>query len=206
MTNPGQQPPSDGEHVWGAPQSAPAWSTKKILAAVGIAAVIAGAGGGAIYAAAHHTNTDRGFGGPGGGPGMSMNGAAGSRGQNGSTGPGAVMSGPALHGEFVVSDGNGGYTTELTQTGTVTAISSTSVTAKSADDYSHTYTITATTTSASVKVGDTVSIRGTEKDGTATATAITTGTTSDAGPQANGGMGGPGMGQPMDGQQRRPGS
>jgi hypothetical protein len=34
-----------------------------------------------------------------------------------------------LHGEFTVSDGNGGYKTAVMQRGEVTAISSTSVTA-----------------------------------------------------------------------------
>jgi hypothetical protein len=51
-------------------------------------------------------------------------------------GPGGQsMLANSLHGEYVVSDGNGGYTTELTQTGTVTAISSTALTAKSDDGY-----------------------------------------------------------------------
>ncbi|MET8876010.1 hypothetical protein [Nocardia sp. NPDC004604] len=71
-----------------------------------------------------------------------------------------MMSGPAVPGKFVVSDHDGGYTTELPQTGTVSA--------------------------------------------------ITTGTIPDADPQTNCGpglmsgcMGGPNMGQPMDGEQCR---
>jgi hypothetical protein len=48
----------------------------------------------------------------------------------------------SLHGEFVVPDGAGGYTTELTQTGTLTAVSPTSITVRSEDGYSQTYVIT----------------------------------------------------------------
>ena len=53
-----------------------------------------------------------------------------------------------LHGEFVVSDANGGYTTMLTQTGTVTAVSATSITVKSDDGYTQIYMISPTTGSA----------------------------------------------------------
>jgi hypothetical protein len=54
-----------------------------------------------------------------------------------------VVAPAALHGEYVVSDGDGGYATELMQTGEVTAISATSVTATSDDGYTKTYTIDA---------------------------------------------------------------
>src|SRR5258708_39143362 len=67
-------------------------------------------------------------------------GAGGQHGAGGGGGPAAV--GPtSLHGEFVVPDGAGGYTTELTQTGSVTAISPTSITIRSEDGYSQTYVI-----------------------------------------------------------------
>ena len=57
-------------------------------------------------------------------------------------GPGPDAVGAAqLHGEFVVSDGSGGYATMLTQTGTVTAISATSITVRSDDGYTQTYAI-----------------------------------------------------------------
>ncbi|MFF0493648.1 hypothetical protein ACFYTQ_31910 [Nocardia sp. NPDC004068] len=182
MTTPVQQPP-ETEQPWGAPQPAPSgWTTRKSLAAVGVAAVIAAAGAGVVYAASGHSTESRG---PGGGPGMSMNGPGGQSARGG----GMIMPG-ALHGEFVVSDGNGGYATELTQTGTVTAVSADSITAKSADDYSHTYAITSNTTGATAKVGDTVTIRATESNNTATATEITTGTASQGR-----GMQGQGRGQ-----------
>ncbi|MET8874221.1 hypothetical protein [Nocardia sp. NPDC004604] len=212
MTTLIHQPPPDQDPTRGAPTppSSTGWSTRKTLAAVGIAGVIAAAGGGIIYAASSSDNG--GNHGPGG-PGMSMNGQPGQIG----AGPGGAMTGPPLHGQVVVSDGNGGYRTELTQTGTITALSSTSVTAKSADDYTQTYTITATTTGAtSVKVGDTVTIRGTQTDDTNTATAV--GTTTGApngmnggpGPQggepggSTNGLNGSGMGRPMDGLPTRP--
>jgi hypothetical protein len=56
-------------------------------------------------------------------PGIGGPGAMGP-GQAGPPGPGGGGV-PPLHGQFVVADGNGGYTTTLTQTGTITAISDT---------------------------------------------------------------------------------
>jgi len=80
----------------------------------------------------------------------------------------------ALHGEFVVSDGNGGYSTELTQTGTVTDISDASVTARSEDGFTQTYAITTDTRQGRqpVHAGDAATIRAVERNGTNTATAI----------------------------------
>ncbi|AHH16368.1 hypothetical protein NONO_c15670 [Nocardia nova SH22a] len=192
MSEPTSQPPGpqpgEPEHTWGAPQTAPpaTWSTKRSLAAAGIAVVIAAAGGGIVYAATHSSgNSGHG---PGGGPGMSWGGG------HNSAGPGGMnASGQSLHGQFVISDGNGGYTTEITQTGTVTAVSDTSITAKSADDFSQTYTISDSTQRSEVKVGDTVRIQGTEANGTATATAITSGAESGQMADGRGGrMGRPG--------------
>ncbi|MCU1641567.1 MAG: hypothetical protein JWN03_1842 [Nocardia sp.] len=185
MTNP-TPPPAGPETSWGTPQSAPtsAWTAKKTVTAVGIAAVLAAAGGGIVYASSSaNTNSAHEPGGPGGtemtaGPG------------------GGTVTGPPLHGEFVVSDGNGGYTTELTQTGTVTALSAISITAESSDKYAQTYTIAATIKGASaLHAGDTVSIHATKTDGTATITAISEG----IGTGLDGGGGGPG------GKSARPG-
>jgi hypothetical protein len=47
----------------------------------------------------------------------------------------------SLHGEYVVADGHGGFSTLISQTGQVTAISATSVTARSADGFVQTYAI-----------------------------------------------------------------
>lgn len=188
MTDTQQAPP---EPAWGAPQPANAkWSTRKTVAAAGIALALAAGGGAVIYAATsgdsnHMQGGPGGFGGPGG-PG----GPGGFGGQRGSAMP------AALHGEFVVSDGNGGYTTELTQTGTVTAISDTAITAQSADQYTHTYVIdSATQQQATVAVGNTTTIAATVSGDTATATRIGGTESGPGGPMA--GSGGP----PMSGQQ-----
>ena len=47
----------------------------------------------------------------------------------------------ALHGDFVVSNGSNGYKTERLQTGTVSAVSGTSLTVKSTDGYTQTYVV-----------------------------------------------------------------
>ena len=178
------QPPAPElqEHTWGGPQpQASGWSSKNTLAAVAVAAGIAVVGGGVIYAASQSTGTQRGFGGP---PGMNVggnqNGQTGMQGMRGQQGTGMQggdgVNGTPLHGSFVVSDGNGGYTTELTQTGMVTEISGGAVTARSADNYAHTYTIGASTGVSGIEVGDVVTIRATESNGTATVSAITEGT------------------------------
>ena len=63
------------------------------------------------------------------------------RGMGGHHGPGLM--GGGIHGEFVVPDDDGsGYRTVLTQGGEVTAVSATSITVTSEDDYTHTYVVT----------------------------------------------------------------
>lgn len=60
-------------------------------------------------------------------------------------GPGLVAGGFAgrgLHGSFVVEDADGGYQTVLTQQGTATAVSETSITVKSDDGFVATYRLT----------------------------------------------------------------
>ncbi|BBX68978.1 hypothetical protein MPSYJ_24390 [Mycolicibacterium psychrotolerans] len=120
--------------VWGAPHPAPRrWGARETAVAVGIAAVIAGLGGAAIYAATGQSAHGAGpmgshaFGPPGGPP----------DGQGGA----AETRGPALHGQFVVPATGGGYTTLVIQTGTVTAVSPASVTVRSADGFSQQYAI-----------------------------------------------------------------
>jgi hypothetical protein len=127
------------------------WGLRGTAAAVAVAAVIAAIGGAAIYAAteggphsfgAPHQAFGPGNGMPPGGPG-GVGGVGGQHGAVGGPGPAAVDS-TSLHGEFVVPDGAGGYTAELTQTGAVTAISPTSITVRSEDGYSQTYVIPST--------------------------------------------------------------
>jgi hypothetical protein len=82
--------------------------------------------------------------------------------------------GPTLHGEYVVADGNGGFRTDLTQSGTVTAISPTSITVRSQDGFSQTYVIpnTAGDAAAPFAVDDQVVIGATRDGQTATITNI----------------------------------
>lgn len=155
---------SSAEPPWGAPADGPAhWSRNKTVAAVGIAAVLAAGAAAVIYAAGGSS----GEGGPGGGPGWGPPGGPGF----GSQGPGPA---DALHGQFVVPDGHGGFSTELTQTGTVTDISDTSVTARSADGFTQTYVITGDTRHGRepVHTGDTATIRAVEHGATFTVTVI----------------------------------
>jgi hypothetical protein len=53
-----------------------------------------------------------------------------------------MFGGRALHGEFVVPDGNGGFRTMVVQRGEVTAVSKTSITVVSEDKFSTTYAVT----------------------------------------------------------------
>jgi hypothetical protein len=164
------------EHqVWGAPQPEPRrWGWRESAAAVAVAAVIAALGGAAIYAATEGTSHPFGAAHQGQGPAGAMPGGPG--GQHGAIGrPGQGEIGPpSLHGEFVVADGTGGYTTELTQTGTVTAISPTSITVRSEDRFTQTYVIpsTAGNAGAPFAVDDQVVVHATRNGQTATVTNI----------------------------------
>lgn len=86
----------------------------------------------------------------------------------------------ALHGQLVVTKPGGGYETVDVQTGEVTAVSTTSITLKSADGYSGSYAVTSTTVVdaqrdgiGSVKVGDQAAVLATVSGSTATATDVT---------------------------------
>ncbi|MEU4238711.1 hypothetical protein [Actinoplanes sp. NPDC026619] len=121
--------------------------------------------------------------GPGGGQGIGQGGPGGNQGV-------ATATTNALHGTYVVSDGNGGYTTQLTQTGTVSAISSSSVTVKSDDGYSKTYVISTSTTVGSGRIADvlkghTVRIVATSAKQKITATSITDSSLASAGGPQN---------------------
>jgi hypothetical protein len=101
---------------------------------------------------AAHTGAAPGFGGPGG-PGESER---------------------TLHAESVVSDGKGGFRTELTQTGNITAASDASITVRSADGYSHTYAVGTDTRRPHqpLQSGQEVTVRATEANGASDATAV----------------------------------
>jgi hypothetical protein len=152
--------------VWGAPEPAPRhWGLRETAAAVSVAAVIAALGGAAIYAA---TDTASPLAGPHQAPGGPP--PAAGIGMHGPGGPGAVGA-TALHGEFVVPDGAGVYTTMLSQTGTVTAVSPSSITVRSDDGYTQVYAIPGAP-GAQFDVDDTVSIRAKRTGDTATVTNI----------------------------------
>lgn len=176
------QESSTPDRTWGgapAPGTPPrpGWSPGKKIAAGAVAAAIVAGGGAAIWAASSSaaSGTQAGPGGTTGGPG-GMRGAG---------------LGAALHGEYVSSDGNGGYVTKILQTGDVTALSATSLTAKSDDGFSKTYTITAAQATG-LATGDTVTVVATESGSTATATSVTEGETGAPG----GGQGTPPSGAP----------
>lgn len=132
------------------------WGLRGTLAAVGVATVIAGVGGTAIYAATGSGDHFMGMPAPPGPPGPNGPGAAHAIG-------GSVAGDPvvALHGEFVDSDGKGGYRTTVTQSGTVTAVDVGSLTARSADGYVQTYLVPAGVSTADFAVDDPVVIRAT---------------------------------------------
>ena len=111
-----------------------------------------------------------------GGPGSGQFGPGGQGGPGGLGGNG--LSG-ALHGDFVASDSSGSYVTKRLQSGTVTSVSSTSITAKSADGYSTTFVVNSSTSVdngvdaiGDVQTGDTVTVVGTVSGSTATATSV----------------------------------
>jgi len=180
-----QQPAEGSEPVWGAapPQPSPEqppteqpkrWSAGKTAAVVAVAAVVA-AGGGYGISQLVGTASASTQGGGGGGFGAGGGGFGGGRG-GGPGGMGALFS--ALHGDFTVQD-NGSYVTERLQTGEITAVSATSITAKSADGYTKTYTIDSSTEVdqgdeqvSDLKTGTTVTIIAKLSGDTGTATSI----------------------------------
>jgi hypothetical protein len=110
-------------------------SIRPTVAAVGIAAAIAGLGGAAVYAATDtqgpgHHGPPNAEGGPPrwmGGPGMDGQPYDG-------TDPATI------HSEAVLTEG-GGYRTTLFQTGTITELSATSVTVRSNDGFTQSYAL-----------------------------------------------------------------
>ncbi|WP_216215201.1 hypothetical protein [Amycolatopsis aidingensis] len=112
--------------AWG-DQQPPArrWSGRKTAIAAAVAVGIAAAGGVAVYAGTSAAGTD----GRGGMQGGRFAGPPG----------GMIRTFQALHGDFVASDGNGGYSTQRMQTGEVTAIDTDSITMTSEDGYTQSY-------------------------------------------------------------------
>jgi hypothetical protein len=152
------------------------WGRRATFAAVGVAALIGALGGGAVYAATDSGGHGGGFG-PGFGPGdFGPPPGGGPFAGHGRSGHDSVD--PAtLHGEFVVPDGHGGFQTDIVQVGTVTAVSPTSITARSDDGFTGTYVIPPTASGSNDStvpfgVNAKVSIRATRTGGTQTVTTI----------------------------------
>ena len=144
------------------------WSTRKTVAAVALAAALAVGGGVAVAATGNDGSTAGAQTGgkvPGGPGGMTgQGGQLAPPGGQQAGGPGGLAN--ALHGELVVADGNGGYSTERIQTGTVSAVSASAITLKSEDGFSATYALDSSTTVAggtvgAVQTGHTVSLTAT---------------------------------------------
>lgn len=113
------------------------WGARKTVGAIAVAAAVAGVGGAAISAATATHSGPGGFGDFGGFGGFGGGGPEGPPGTTRHTDADPA----SLHGEYVVADGRGGFSTLVTQTGHITAISTTSVTARSDDGYTQTYVI-----------------------------------------------------------------
>ncbi|MET7397950.1 hypothetical protein ABZS66_31120 [Dactylosporangium sp. NPDC005572] len=150
---------------------------------LGIVAAVSGViviGGGVAVANAAGAGTGTLQQGPGGGHGYG--GGQGGFPGGGQPGRGGMERGGlmgALHGDFVVKDSTGKYVTHRLQTGTVTAVSDTSITVKSEDGYSTTFVVNGSTKVGNgsgkigdVKTGSTVTVVGTVDGTTVTATTI----------------------------------
>jgi len=200
-----QQPAEGSEPVWGAapqppqppitPDGAPQpkrWSAGKTAAVVAVAAVVA-AGGGYGISKLVDTGTAAAATPAAGAGGFGAGGAGGRGGFGGGAGGiGGLMS--ALHGDFTVSE-NGSVVTERLQTGEITAVSATSITAKSTDGYTQTYVINSSTLVdngdeqvSALKTGTTVTIIAKLSGDAGTATTIS----DQAAAAGRGGFGGPG--------------
>lgn len=90
------------------------------------------------------------------------------------------LGGGAIHGQLTVPKSGGGYQTVDVQSGTVSSVSPTSITVKSADGFTATYAVTSSTEVnaesagiGSVKSGDTVFVMATTSGSSATASDVT---------------------------------
>lgn len=166
---------------------------RRLLSLLGVALVAMAGGAGIAYAAGHSGTTpaaDAASSGQSGTPAASPSASPAPRfggkfprgfGQFGAGlgGFGFGGFGGAIHGQLTEPKAGGGYQTVDVQRGTVTKVSSSSITVKSADGYTATYAVSSSTEVnaqaagiATVKVGDTVSLTATVSKGTATADSI----------------------------------
>jgi hypothetical protein len=183
------------------PTAKKGWTGRKTAVAVGVAVLIAAGGGVAIAVGNSGSDTPVTNGqGPGG---AGRPGGFGAGGARGGFGGGAAALLTALHGDFVVANPQGGYLTERLQTGSVTALSATSISLTSKDGYKQDYTLdSATQKAVTPKTGDTVTVVAKVSGTTATATSVSEPGAAPTGGRAGGRYGGGGArngGQPPAG-------
>jgi hypothetical protein len=174
------------------PSRWPRWRPGRPVAIAGVALVALVGGGGIGYAATHSLTARAAdtaalaVSSPTASPSPSASGKPGSGHgwRSFPDGPGRVfgplgLGGGVLHGQLTVPKSGGGYQTVDVQNGTVTAVSTGSVTVKSADGFTATYAVTSKTVVAaespgiaSVKKGDTLFVTATVSGSTATAASI----------------------------------
>ena len=177
------------------PPRRPRWRPGRPVAIAGVAVVALAGGGGIGYAATHSLTAKAAdtaalaASSPSATPSPSASGPPGSGHgwRSFAGGPGRVfgplglgpLGGGVVHGQLTVPKSGGGYQTVDVQDGTVTAVSTGSVTVKSADGFTATYTVTSKTVVtaespgiASVKKGDTLFVTATVSGSTATAASV----------------------------------
>jgi hypothetical protein len=170
----------------------PKWSTRRTTAVTAVAAAAVLAIGGVAVA---HSGSDSGPStaqGPGGG---GLAGPGGTGGPGGGALPGTRLAG-ALHGTLVTGS-DGSYVTRMTQTGRVTAVSSTSITVKSTDGYAESYGLSSSTTvnggqsqASATQTGHTVTVVATESGAATTVTDQSLASTGQNGQNGQNGQGG----------------
>lgn len=140
------------------------------MVAVAVAIVIGGLGGAAIFAATQGSPHIM-SGGPRN-PGGQMHGPP--PGPGAQPPPGQSASDSVLHSEYVVADGHGGFTTKMTQTGTVDEVTLSSVVVRSDDGYTQIYAIPSAPAVPmhTVAANDTVTVQATRTGPTVTLNSI----------------------------------
>jgi hypothetical protein len=173
------------------PPRRPRWRPGRTVAIAGVAVVALAGGGGIGYAATHSLTAKAAdtaalaASSPSASPSPSASTPESGHGwRSFPGGPGRVfgplgLGGGVLHGQLTVPKSGGGYQTVDVQNGTVTAVSTSSVTVKSADGFTATYAVTSKTVVtaespgiASVKKGDTLFVTATVSGSTATAASV----------------------------------
>ena len=181
---------SDSDMITANPPRWQGWRPRRPIAVAGVAVVALASGAGIGYAATHSARAS------GAADAAAVAAAAPSPSATPSQGPvrawhafpgglgplglgGFAIGGGVVHGQLTVPKSGGGYQTVDVQNGKVTAVSTGSVTVKSADGFTATYTVTSKTLVtaeapgiASVKKGDTVFVTATISGSTATAASV----------------------------------